>query len=180
MRRNFEDEGANDIVTLPVCRPTPYSQASLLKRAIGDFQYEILQDGEDLTLGDTDTESSSPTKKRKPSYGGFTLVHRPKTLGGSATCSASESECESSSDEFGFSLVHRPKPEKQLELTSVLSPMANNSYATPFTSLIPSNPFQDPDTSVAIKSEPEIKHETPGPAYDDEWDPDDWEPLEWS
>ncbi|KAF2444834.1 hypothetical protein P171DRAFT_484925 [Karstenula rhodostoma CBS 690.94] len=174
MRRNFEDDGANAIVQLPVCRPTPHSQSALLKRAIGDFQYEIFQDGDGPALEGNVTEGSSPGKKRKPSHGGFTLVHRPKALGRGATCSESEGESESSSDEFGFSLVHSPKIEEKSEPALTLSPTANNSYAKPFTDLVPSNPFAGPAPSVVIKSEPEseqkIKRETGGLSSDDEWD----------
>ncbi|KAF9740148.1 hypothetical protein PMIN06_003769 [Paraphaeosphaeria minitans] len=182
MRRNFEDDGANEIVRLPVCRPTPHSQDTLLKRAVGDFQYEIFQDSEGPALEGNEAECSSPIKKRKSSHRGFTLVHRPKTLDGEATCLGSESESESSSDEFGFSLVHRPKPESQFEPTLSLSPTANDSYAKPFTDFVPSNPFQDSGTweaikseitgkpEPAIKSEPDIKQETASPTSDDEWD----------
>ncbi|KAK7191364.1 hypothetical protein PSPO01_02673 [Paraphaeosphaeria sporulosa] len=192
MRRNFEDDGANEIVQLPVCRPTPHSQATLLKRAIGDFQYEIFQDDEGPALEGNDTEGSSHTKKQEPSHGGFTLVHRPRTLGGGATCSASDSDSESSSDEFGFSLVHRPKPESQTEPVLTHSPTATDPFAKPFTDLVPSNPFHDlgpwevikPDVTVklesAIKSEPTIKsdsnvkQETAGSTSDDEWDFVNW------
>lgn len=170
MRRNFEDDGANEIVQLPVCRPTPHSQSALLKRAIGDFQYEIFQDSEGFGLEVNETECNSPTKKRKPLHEGFTLVHRPQTLGREATCSGSESESESSSDEYGFSLVHRPKLEGKAAPAFGISPVANGSYAKPFTDLVPSNPFHDPAPSIVIKSEPEINQETANPTFDDEWE----------
>jgi hypothetical protein len=171
MSRNFEDDGAAEILKLPVRRPTPYSKSALLKRAIGDFQYEIWQEDEGPVLEGDEFDNSSPTKKRKSSHGGFTLVHRPKTLKGEATCSESESESGSSSDEDGFSLVHRPKLVDQPGRALSPSPTPNDDYAKPFTDLVPSNPFTDPVLSLVAKLEPqEIKQEPAGPTSDDEWD----------
>jgi hypothetical protein len=174
MSRNFEDDGAIEILNLPVCRPSSYSKSAWLKRAIEDFQYEIWKESEAPVLEGDDVESSRPTKKQKSSHGGFTLVHRPKTLEGEATCSDSETETETefASDEDGFSLVHRPKPMEQPGPALNPSPTLNDDYAKPFTDLVPSNPFADPVLSLVMNSEPEQenKQETAGPTSDDEWD----------
>ena len=158
MSRNFEDDGANEIVQLPVCRPTPHSQSLLLKRAIGDFQYEIFQESEEPVLNANDIASSgSPPKKRKPSYGGFTLVHRPKNLGGVATLSGSESESDSSSDEHGFALVERPKLEVKPERASSVPPTPSDT----------TSPVAESLPSFTIKSE--LKPEATELTSDDEW-----------
>ncbi|KAL1610258.1 hypothetical protein SLS60_001923 [Paraconiothyrium brasiliense] len=167
MSRNFEDDGANEIVQLPVCRPTPHSQSALLKRAIGDFQYEIWHEGDEPLLEANDVANSNPTKKRKPSHGGFMLVHRPKTTGGRATFSESESESDSSGDEYGFSLVHRPKLEGIFDAASTACPTLSETCT---------NPFADPLLPIVIKSEPgqeprqQPKQEIAGLTSDDEWD----------
>ncbi|KAJ4349915.1 uncharacterized protein N0V89_008535 [Didymosphaeria variabile] len=167
MSRNFEDEGANDIVQLPVCRPTPHSQSALLKRAIGDFQYEIWQEGEEPTLEANEIENSSPTKKRKPSHGGFMLVHRPKTTGGGATLSESESESESSADEYGFSLVHRPKLEGKSNPASTASPTLSDTCTDLFVDA-PLPTVTEPEPGQESNQHP--KQETAGLTSDDEWD----------
>lgn len=86
---------------LPVCRPTPHSQALLFNRALGDIQYEMWQeDGEPALATDNLEAGRNSTKKRKTSYGSFTLVHRPKDRIGNPTYYSSESEADSSSDDY--------------------------------------------------------------------------------
>lgn len=159
MNRNFEDDGADEIVQLPVCRPTPHSQAALLKRAIDDFQYEIWQEGEEAVSESNDIGvSCSPSKKHKLSHGGFTLVHRPKKPGGVATFSGSDIDSESSSDELGFTLVERPKLPVKSEPTMNV-PTTPDQFST--------SSIAEHVPSVTIKPEP--KEDVANLASDDEW-----------
>ncbi|OCK77059.1 hypothetical protein K432DRAFT_276808, partial [Lepidopterella palustris CBS 459.81] len=105
-KRGFTDDGAVDIVRLPVCRPNPHSDADLDKAALGDFLFELWHDNDDSP---SDSISQTPESKRRRmlSEAGFILVHRPKK--GEEASIAAESGVSSSEDADGFSLVHRPK-----------------------------------------------------------------------
>lgn len=157
MQRNFEDAGASDIMQLPVCRPTPYSQAALLKRTLGDFQYEIWQETEDPMEIHCAESNPGLRKKRKSSREAFTFVHRPKEVvaysssesdlesssddctlvfrpkevGKVANCPESGGEVESLIDESGYKLVNRPKPERELEPTSTPSQTSTDICKSP-------------------------------------------------
>lgn len=110
MQREFLDDGALDIVRMPVSRPTPHSHDTLHKRALGDFQFELWQESEAPSAALADMFESSPSKRRKSDIDPhYTLVHRPKGSKGMPTYSERDSENESSSDEPGFMLVQRPK-----------------------------------------------------------------------
>ncbi|KAF2687243.1 hypothetical protein K458DRAFT_333504 [Lentithecium fluviatile CBS 122367] len=122
MQREFLDDGALDIVRLPVSSPTPHSHDSLQKRALGDFQFDLWQDSEESLAAD-DSVENSPSKRRTPDVDGlFTLVHRPKDSMGMPTFSESESENESSCDELGFMLVHRPRHEESIATVADCEP----------------------------------------------------------
>lgn len=108
LRRGFDADGASEIMQLPVCYPIPHSQVLLSKHALGDFQYELWLGGGEPVFGTDGLENEIGfTKKRKPSHGAFTLVHRPKDTDGMVTYVSGESDSESSSEEC--TLVHRPK-----------------------------------------------------------------------
>lgn len=111
-KRGFTDDGAVDIVRLPVCRPNPHSDADLDKAALGDFLFELWHDNDDSP---SDSISQTPESKRRRmlSEAGFILVHRPKK--GEEASIAAESGVSSSEDADGFSLVHRPKADLLLQ-----------------------------------------------------------------
>ncbi|KAF1978571.1 hypothetical protein BU23DRAFT_564153 [Bimuria novae-zelandiae CBS 107.79] len=185
LKRNFEDDGASEIMQLPVCRPTPHSQAARLKRTLGDFQYEIWQEGEGPVV--EPENSTGPAKKRKSILGAFTLVHRPQHAGAHATYSSSESESESSndectlafrpknvggkpttfggdndpessSDELGYEIIHHPKHECGPEP----APKPTSNTADTCT-----QPVTFPSLQVAISPGP--KDESSGSGSDEEW-----------
>ena len=188
LKRDFDVDGASEIMKLPICRPTPHSQVALLKRALGDFLYEIWQEGEDpISEVEKAERCLNPAKKRKPSHGTFALVHRPKNADGNATCSSDESGSDSSSgehtlvyrpkdavivansvdndseseyscDEDGYKLVHQPKPEREIETASSRSQICGDVLGTPGTCFSP---------PVMVSQEP--KDEAVGMGSDDEW-----------
>lgn len=117
LRRGFDADGASDIMQLPVCHPIPHSQALLSKQALGEFQYELWMEGGPSPETDHFGSNVNSPKKRKPSHGAFTLVHRPKTTDGIVTYVSGESDSDSSGEER--ILVHRPrKPLGGLEFVS--------------------------------------------------------------
>ena len=110
LKRGFDADGASEIMQLPVCRPTPHSQAHLFKHTLADFQYEIWQVGEAALDSNHLEATSDPIRKRKPSCGNFTLVHRPRDDHSEPTYFSSESEADSSGDDY--KVVYRPKTRR--------------------------------------------------------------------
>ncbi|KAF2191051.1 hypothetical protein K469DRAFT_622365 [Zopfia rhizophila CBS 207.26] len=102
--RGFQDDGAAEIVCLPVCRPNPHSEADLGERALGDFLFELWCDSDGAQLDSCNNAELGSKKRRKMhAEAGFTLVYRPKDPNALDTLGTGES----SSDE-GFTVVHRP------------------------------------------------------------------------
>jgi len=176
MQRNFEDAGAMEIMHLPVCRPTPYSQEDLSKRALGDFQFELWQGlGDPAYNGEAVEDNPRPAKARKVSGldGCFTLVHRPKDPNGVPKVCESESEAESSSDESGFTLVHRPKDEQEApkdEQGDLKVEQEEDPFATP----TPGSPITDASDTVVVPSpsagfDLESQSDAATVVSDDEW-----------
>ncbi|KAF2803691.1 uncharacterized protein BDZ99DRAFT_526174 [Mytilinidion resinicola] len=97
-QRGFQDDGAIDIVRLPVQESTPHSMQELGKLALGDFLYGLWSgDVSDLPkeLGEQDHGAVLPESEH-------TLVYRPKVVD-SKRIGTSED------DVYGYTLVHLPK-----------------------------------------------------------------------
>jgi hypothetical protein len=102
-RRGFEDEGAIDIINLPVREATPHSTIAEQKAALGDFLSELFGDWTPVGTPQFGPTMLSP----EPTYA---IVHRPKKPLDHPTIYDSEDSISdgSLSDTEGFSLVHRP------------------------------------------------------------------------
>jgi hypothetical protein len=104
-KRGFEDDGAIDIIRLPVREATECIALKEQKEALGDFLYELWGD----VATPLQTPNFGPTPiSPEPSYN---LVHRPRFLSRNANVEDSDgfTSEDSLSDVEGFSLVHRPK-----------------------------------------------------------------------
>jgi hypothetical protein len=104
-KRGFEDDGAIDIIRLPVRDATEHTTVKEQREALGDFLYEL--------WGDVSTPLPTPNfgptvRSPEPSYA---FVHRPRKPFDYATADDSDGFISDSnlSDTEGFSLVHRPK-----------------------------------------------------------------------
>lgn len=105
-RRGFEDEGAVDIIKLPVREATPHTMIAEQQAALGDFLHELYGD-----LTPVATPQFGPTMfSPEPSYA---FVHRPKRPLDQPTVEDSDDSISDGclSDTEGFSVVHRPKPK---------------------------------------------------------------------
>ncbi|KAF2644839.1 hypothetical protein P280DRAFT_181301 [Massarina eburnea CBS 473.64] len=111
MQRNFQDVGASDLVRLPASYETSHSMDSLHKNALGDFQYELMQDIAGPLNYEVEVETNS-TKRRQDNSDHLTgpmLTLRLKDLAKITEPTNNEGESDLSSDEGGFTLVCRPK-----------------------------------------------------------------------
>jgi hypothetical protein len=104
-RRGFEDDGAIDIIRLPVRDATECIMVKEQQEALGDFLYELW--GDVATPFETPNLGPTPLSP-EPSYA---LVHRPRNPTDHARVEDSDGFVSdgSSSDVEGFSLVHRPQ-----------------------------------------------------------------------
>ncbi|KAF2111704.1 hypothetical protein BDV96DRAFT_602755 [Lophiotrema nucula] len=137
LSRDFQDDGAAEIMRMEICRPNPYSNAVLEKRALGDYPFEHWFDAEPLPDDECDA-AQNPTKRRKiDTEPEFILVHRPKE--------AAEvvAESDSSSDEEGFTVVHRPKPTTPFAASDVLPTEAPPIQVNPFADDQAESPVMD-------------------------------------
>jgi hypothetical protein len=113
-RRGFEDDGAIEIIRLPVRDATECTTMKEQQEALGDFLYEL--------WGDVATPFATPNfgptpLSPKPSYA---LVHRPRKPSDNAHVEDSDGFVSdgSSSDVEGFSLVQRPRVNDKAKAVS--------------------------------------------------------------
>jgi hypothetical protein len=115
-KRGFEDDGAIDIIRLPVRDATEHTTVKEQREALGDFLFEL--------WGDVPTPITTPNlgpavPSPEPSYA---FVHRPRKPSDRVTADDSDGFISDGnlSDAEGFSLVHRPKAKgKAIEETDV-------------------------------------------------------------
>ncbi|KAF2788630.1 hypothetical protein K505DRAFT_314561 [Melanomma pulvis-pyrius CBS 109.77] len=106
MARNFLDEGAADIICLPVCKSIPHSQYNPDDRDFGDIHFNPFCDSEPVSQHHNSLDEDVATRRRGSSpEESVALALRPKHVQESTT----SPESEPSSDEEGYTLVRRPK-----------------------------------------------------------------------
>ncbi|KAF2500389.1 hypothetical protein BU16DRAFT_534985 [Lophium mytilinum] len=139
-KRGFQDDGAIDIVRLPVQESTPHSMQDLGKLALGDFLYGLWSgDVSDLPkeICEQDHGTVLPEKEH-------TLVYRPKVADARRVGTFED-------DIYGYTLVHLPKHASESEPSHL---MLNAQPEDPF-----GNPQHPQLPSINIQSQANSKNE---------------------
>lgn len=163
MQRDFQDEGAMDIMRMPVSKPTPHSREMLDARALGDFQYELWKDYEDPSAAvGCPSNKGSPQAYEAPGNGEYMLVHRPKNPMASPTLGQNGSDAENQVEDCMFTLVHRPKMFIDTSSSPGLSP--SNQYSPEWVPVSPNGvKAESPADNV------DRNGGTPADGSEDEW-----------
>ncbi|KAJ9667969.1 hypothetical protein H2201_001774 [Coniosporium apollinis] len=111
--RDFEDEGAMDIVNLPMREPNPFSNALNEQAALGDFLFDLFADNPAFA----EEDAIAKMRRKRISEPTYTFVHRPRhglprVVPNAYSAGADTEGSETSASEAeGFTFVRRPKED---------------------------------------------------------------------